>query len=141
MRSYTEGEIRRAWNLATSRIELENLHMSTADVLISELKKKDHVHDFADTDTITVKELREAWLRANAPERVAITNFARLLTDISSHREPEYPYASTWKDGNGVVWQRAMDDDGKVNMWLRMGYKGKFSDNYPKRPLKRMDTA
>jgi hypothetical protein len=141
MGSYAEEEIRAAWNRATSRIEAENLSQCTIDVLISELRKKDHVHDFADTDTITVKELREAWRRANAPASVAIANFAMLLTDISSHREPEHPYASTWKDDNGVVWQRAMDGNGKVNMWLRMGHAGKFSDSQPKRPLKRMDVV
>ena len=138
--SFTEEEIRAAWR----KTGLSSFSDVWLETLFTELnRKKNRVHDFADTDIITVKELREAWNRAYPtafPLRGA--DFTVLLKNISEHREPEYPYASTWMDDNGVVWHRTMDDGGgKVHMWLRMGYPGKFSDSQPKRPLKRMDVV
>ena len=130
MSYYPENKIREACR------KVVMLTPAIEEQLMTALKKED---DLADTDTITVKELREAWHRDRNPAAWTSQRLDTFLRDISKHREPEYPYASVWRDNDGIVWMRAMDDRDRVNMWLRMGREGKYSDGYPKRPLRRMD--
>jgi hypothetical protein len=96
----------------------------------------DHVHDFADDDTVTVREIREVL------ERFTGRNVIRdILRDISERREPEYPAYSVWKDDNGVIWQRTSQPRSRYGQWLRMGMDGIHGDSSPQRPLKRMDVT
>lgn len=86
-----------------------------------------------DTDTVTVKEIRAAWQRIDRLEAVGSVTAAELLTDILIHREPEYPYASIWKDHSGVYWFRGTD-----KTWLRFGRSDVYKDSSPNRPLHRV---
>lgn len=109
---------------------------ATEEVLIMALKQGDHAHDWADADEITVKELRDAWRRANAPaeQEQADARLNMFLRDISRHREPDYPVKTTWKDADGAIWRRI--PDGK---WGRLAQIDISPDDAPKRPLRRMD--
>jgi hypothetical protein len=125
MRSYSEDEISRAflaigvrWNTLSGQ-------------LISKLRdmQEAHVHDFADTDTITVREVRDAWERVRGPGTPDL-----LFRDISEHREPEYPAGTAWEDRNHTThWYRLAN--GK---WYRFGSSTTFEDHVPVRPLRRM---
>jgi hypothetical protein len=130
MTGYTEEEIcevykRKGW---TSHF---------AGQVIADLRKgREHVHDFADTDTVTVRELREAWKRCgiDTPFRAdGMTEMENFLRDIREHREPEYPAASVWKDHAGRIWFRTSD-----KRWMRFGKAEIFPHDRPVRPLKRM---
>jgi hypothetical protein len=133
---YTEDQIRKAWITAFGGPHMHadpTFPTWSSDALVRQLKEDDHVHDFADTDTITVKELREAWMRANAPETVALANYAIFLTDISKHREPEYPAGTVWKDRKGVIYRRTVD-----GRWQQFGTSSIQADIVPSRPLSQM---
>lgn len=132
--SYTEEEIRKAFTLQGNII-----HYSLGELLIALAKlKDDHVHDFADSDTITVKELRDAELRLRDTGTTLTMPFTagKLLQDISEHREPDYPYATVWKDYNGTYWFRT-----SRNAWLRFGIAPEQPHDLPRRPLRRMDVT
>lgn len=110
----------------------------------------DHVHDFADTDTVTVREIRDAFRRILPDGRCQMCGAKfhgndppseYFLRDISEHREPEYPRHSVWKDDNGVIWQRTSAARSRYAQWLRMGMDGIYGDSSPKRPLRRMDVT
>lgn len=127
---FSEDEIRRAWGNSPGPSHIEQLLLCLRGI------RRNNVHPtWTDSDTVTVKEIREAWQRKypdSFPLRGA--DLADFLRDIAEHREPEYPYQSTWKDADNVVWQRTAK-----KMWRKMGQEGEFTHNYPKRPLKRMD--
>jgi len=97
--------------------------------------KKEEAPVWADSDTVTVKELLEAEGRLK-PQGFPSTVFSlnRILQEVSASREPEYPAGTVWKDASEIVWMRAEGE-----MWLRMGWSGSYSHTYPKRPLKKMD--
>jgi hypothetical protein len=131
LKSYTENQIREAFREAESVILRGGKIRLSAEEVIWQLARGSDVHAiWADSDTVTVKELREAGSRVPVSDPDPL---ASILRDISEHREPEYPPASVWEDDNGVRWQRTSNE-----MWLRMGRVGEFSHGYPKRPLKRM---
>lgn len=136
--TYTEEEIRQAWGRAA-------LHWNQGDRaviehrLIAELGKKDHRHDLADSDTVTAKEVRNAWDRLDAMQGPGSITSGQLLRDISEHREPDYPAYSVWKDANGKIWQRTSVPRSRYGQWLRMGMDGIHGDGSPERPLQRMD--
>jgi hypothetical protein len=56
---YTEKQIREAWRHAWAG-KGWTFPVSAVDDLVSQLR---HVHDFADTDTVTAREVREAFRR------------------------------------------------------------------------------
>lgn len=87
---------------------------------------------WADSDTVTVKELRDA----EKKQRSALCGVEDLLKIIDESREPEYPVNSVWKAKDGMIWLRVADDGGR---WSCFGSAGTFSHNAPERPLKRMD--
>lgn len=126
MKTYTEDEIRKAWDRAKGNYGCKDLGL-----FLSELKKADREHDFADTDTVTVKEVRDAARRVFVlPGR---NLGADLLKDISIHREPEYPCGTVWSDANGVIWLRTTD-----RKWLRFNSLSIYDDDIPHRPLTEM---
>jgi hypothetical protein len=127
MTSYTEDQIFAAWHR-------KHWMLSSAKELLAELKKEDaHVHDFTDDDTITVKEIREAFPRTlNFPSAWTVED---LLKDISEHREPKYLVGTVWQDAHGAVYLRG------VRCWKKFGTQVDFADNVPVRPLKRMDVT
>jgi hypothetical protein len=98
--------------------------MWSAEVLVRELKKG-HVHDWAPADTITVKELREAYMNVEDA-----FDEGTLLRYISEHREPEYKPGTVWKDSVGVIWLR-----GQNKSWTRCGSVCTHNDGAPRRPL------
>src|SRR5260370_31944855 len=70
-------------------------------------KKESHVHDFADWDMITVKEIRDAQDRLREPGYPStVFSAEKLLRSISENRRPEYPYGTVWKDNSGIYWFR-----------------------------------
>jgi hypothetical protein len=130
-RMYTEDQVRDAIRLAG--------HGYAEDRIMASLKG-DHIHDFTDDDTITVKEFRKAWnTRFAAGTQVMLTqpvvSREHLLRDISEAREPAYPPRSVWKDANDVEWRRAGTGGG----WHKFGNSGYWGDEVPVRPLRRMD--
>ena len=129
---YPENKIREAmrtiWN--SGSFTIGGIYAFEESV-IAELKKDSHHHhDFADHDTITVKEIRESWKRLCYG---TIADVNTLLRDISTHREPEHPHGSVWKDRNGAIWFRS------GNTWLKPGDSLVYTDTRPLRPLQRMD--
>jgi hypothetical protein len=104
--SYSENKIR-----AVCRDKLY-YPPASIDSLIAALRAKDdHVHDFTETDTITVREFREAWdrqfpgmypLQIPAADRRA--TFERFLRDISDHREPQYVPGNLYRTLSGGVY-------------------------------------
>ena len=138
--SYTEEEIRKAWKV----LELSGFGSTYINTLIQALKAEDaHLHDFADADTITVKEIRETFQRL-LPEdscRMCGAKFhggdkpsEYFLKDVSEHREPEYPVKTYWKDAKGKIWYTSGET------WQKMqGAEGESHD-IPLRPLKKMIT-
>jgi len=139
MTGYTEDEVRKAIKA------LEFYSHGHLEKVIENLRemKSGHLHDFADNDTITVKEIREACKRilpndccqkCGASFHAGDKPSDYLLQDISSHREPKYPVNSTWKDADDQIWHRISG-----NYWKRMGESGGFPDSTPRRPLRRMD--
>ena len=130
--TYTEDEIRKAWKI----LEMSGFGASYIEVLLQALemnRKDNHIHDFTDDDTITVKEIREAWTRMGNPATWTSQRTDVFLKDISEHREPVYPQGSIWRDRVGLIYCR----DGRN--WLRFGTQVPFADNVPHRPLKRME--
>ena len=133
MTTYSEEEIRRA---AGGLMFAGNY----ADALIRKLED-DHSHDFADTDTITVKEVREAFKRMlpNGCTQCGASFHGKdipseaFLRNISEAREPSYPPYSVWQDKNGVFWYRTWSKE-----WLQFGNAGKFADSAPVRPLRKV---
>ena len=137
---YAENEIRSAMR------ELKVFFApAEAGLLMNKLKenKIDHVHDFTDTDTITVQEIRAAFKRIlpnDCCQRCGSKFHAGdipadyLLKDISEHREPDYPSGSIWKDADGWVWQRLSS-----RTWWRMASDTTFRNDAPVRPLTRME--
>lgn len=126
MTSYTAEEIRRAFLDARG-----NYGVRDVDTLLAELRKAKASPAFADSETITVKELRDAY--ANVGD---IFNDDSLLAWIREHREPDYPHGTVWKDTGGVIWFRTSD-----KMWYRFGSTVKFADERPRRPLRQMKEA
>jgi hypothetical protein len=124
----TEEKIRRAagrlgWDPSRTRM------------LISEMERNDHIHDFADDDTVTVKEVRDAAtrLRPAGFPGVVIFPVEDLLKDISSHREPAYIPGRTYRGQDGEYYHRMTAGD-----WRR-GSDGKLVPrNHPAKPLELM---
>lgn len=138
MTAYTEDEICRAWKspLRGEMAEGDPLRPPSSALLLSRLRqqrKDSHVHaSWGDYDIVTVKELRDAEKRQSSQ----LYSVMDLLHCIAGNREPEYPYATVWKDDNGVCWFRSSD-----KQWMRFGLSERYSHDKPKRPLKRMDVA
>ena len=134
--SYTEEQIRGAYDTANVPFMQSSGIRLSADELLWQLGRArgTDVHPvWADSDTVTVKELREAG------SRVPVSNpdpLAAILKDIAEHREPEYPPGTTWLDSGkpAIPWYRTGS-----GMWMKFGQEGTFSHNTPVRPLKRMD--
>lgn len=134
MRSYTAEEIREAYK-ALLRVA------SAGEELIGKLEKlqeegEKHIHDWADDDTVTVREIREAWNRRRIDVPIGKcpgVQASELLKDISEHREPEYPPSTIWKDYDGAMWVRIQ---GK--RWGRLAQLQISPDSAPKRPLRQM---
>jgi hypothetical protein len=124
---YTESQIRKAWAAAFGGPHIPTFPSWSAEALVRKLKENDHVHDFTDTDTVTVKELLE-----NAP-KAGIVNIRGLLQLISEHREPEYEPGVVVKDAKARIWLRC---PGRT--WLLPGSAVTYPDSSPKRPLFRM---
>lgn len=127
MTSYTEEDIRET-------LRRMGWTEDSRKVLMERLKENSHVHDFTDDDTISVKELKDAWRRRLS--LVSQDTVTDLLKDISEHREPEYPIGTVWEDAHGQVyfrWSRTQ--------WMKFGTQVRFADNIPARPLKRMDVT
>lgn len=123
---YTEDQIREAWVKAFGGVHMPTFPSWSADALVARLKKDNHMHDWADTDTITVAELRTAY---NTVEG----GFGDLLRWISEHRDPTLRVDSVWRDDRGIIWQRTT-----ARKWLRVGFAGTWDDQTPKRPLHEM---
>ena len=134
--NYTEKQIREAFGTEdVPFLQGSGIRLS-ADELFRHLGKSTKPV-WAESDTVTVKELREVWERwfpATLPGHEH--SFRAFLQDIREHREPEYPPGSTWLDsGNPAVpWYRTGN-----GTWLKFGREGTFPDDAPVRPLKRMD--
>jgi hypothetical protein len=131
---YSEEEIRKAWRKATREIERsDKTYPKTIDTLMDILKGGNgHVHDFADTDTVTVKELQEAEQRLRRPGS-SLSSFStgKLLRDISEHREPYYAGNTIVKDADNRVWKMSPN-----RKWLRVEWIGVSNDDQPVRPLR-----
>lgn len=99
-RLYSEKEIRAAWGRTPGLRLLPDF----LTAFLGELKG-DVV--LADTDTVTVRELREAWSRENlqtglsASPAVTRHDLDRLLRDISEHREPEWTPGKIYRTYTG----------------------------------------
>ena len=128
--SYTEEDIRRV-------LKNSNYRYITAEEVIRRLRQDGgedaHMHDFADTDTITVKELRDAWKRQYGPDSADKMLMTVILDDISKRREPDYKPDTVWKDVNGTVFCRTSD-----KRWMQFGTVSVWADIVPKRPLYQM---
>jgi hypothetical protein len=138
--NYSEDEIRRA---VDGEVRLFKPDL-TAELVIARLtKNRENAHDFADADTVTARELRDALKRLFPDGRCETcgaffhgsdTPGDAVLTNISEHREPDCPAWSVWKDANDAIWRRTPE-----MKWEKFGVRVSFSDVYPKRPLRRMD--
>jgi hypothetical protein len=126
--SYTAEEINQA---------LTAIGGNTLGILVGKLREMQandgHVHDFADDDTLTVREFKAALTRMTD---AGGWDADRFLRDISEHREPDYPPRSVWKDRNGVAWCRTRD-----KRWTQFGISVTWADAVPARPLLRMDVV
>lgn len=89
--TYTEEQIRRAWEKKG-----QSAGSSPVNALIEQLRKDGHVHDFADGDTVTAKEIRDAFtrvlpygrcLRCGSKFHGNDIPSEYFLRDISEHRE------------------------------------------------------
>jgi hypothetical protein len=123
--TYTEAQIREAWN---ARLRDD----SDINELIYALKKLPKgnfvpIHEWADDDTITVKEIREAFKRLTS---AAHFNVPAFLRDISEHREPRYPMGTVVKDAKGKFWQL-----GESRFWFSFGQTAVVMHHVPARPL------
>lgn len=127
MTGYTENEIRAAIAGMGTFVPA-----TYAESLLTRLRKPDMHAIWTDSDTVTVKEFREAYAAASGE----IFDDSSLLRYIAEHREPEYYPGTIWEDSGKppVPWYRTGN-----GMWLRFGHAGEYSHNYPVRPLKRMD--
>lgn len=130
MTSYTEDEIRRAMK------ECPCWTVSAVLTSLKENQRDNHAHDWADTDTITVKEIRAAWARIQGLGEPGSVTASQFLRDISRHREPDYPVNTIWKDADGAIWHRI--PDGK---WGRLAQAGISPGDAPKRPLRQMGVS
>lgn len=137
MTSYSEHEICRALNV----LDWKPLGWSMLKKQLDREAGTSRVHDLTGDDMVAVKEIEQAHMRL-AAKNPLISAGARLyldeiLRDISESRgEPEYPYASVWKDADGITWFRYSD-----KTWMRFGYSERFPHARPKRPLERMNVA
>jgi hypothetical protein len=107
--TYTEEQIRRAWVLRLN----DDTDINELIYALRKLRKDNHMHKWADDDTITVKEIREAFKRQTS---AAGFNVPMFLRDISEHREPEYPLGTVVRDAKGKFWMRA-----EGNFWVSFG--------------------
>lgn len=101
--TYTEDEIRKAWKI----LEMSGFGASYIEVLLQALemnRKDNHIHDFTDDDTITVKEIREAWTRMGNPATWTSQRADVFLKDISEHRE-NFPEKAVVQDPEGNIWR------------------------------------
>lgn len=107
----TEDEIRRA----AGRL---NRLLCSLEAAMSELTKDSHVHDWADSDTVTVREIRDSFNRKmyGTINGTALNGAGELLEDISSHREPAYIPGRTYRDARGRYWQRTREEN-----WMTFG--------------------
>lgn len=121
---YTEEEIRKAMQRALAWSGTNGM----ADKLIEELR---NIHSpIADTDTITVRELREAYDAA-----MEIFDDNSILAYIREHRE-NYPLVkagTVWMDRNNMIWQRT-----KNGRWTQFGTSSTWDASAPVRPLRQM---
>ncbi len=123
----TEDEIRRA----AGRL---NRLLCSLEAAMSEPTKDSHVHDWADSDTVTVREIRDSFNRKmyRTINGTALNGAGELLEDISSHREPAYIPERTYRDAMGSYYQFSKDR----TCWR--GFYGTYSLSIPKRPLELM---
>ena len=116
-----EEEIRKAMQRALAWSGTNGM----ADKLIEELR---NIHSpIADTDTITVRELREAYDAA-----MEIFDDNSILAYIREHRE-NYPAGTVWMDRNNVIWQRTINE-----RWTQFGTSSTWDTSIPVRPLRQM---
>lgn len=121
--TYTESQIREAWD---KRLR-DDSDINELIYALKKLPRGNFVHEWADDDTITVKEIREAFKRLTS---AAHFNVPAFLRDISEHREPEYPLGTVVKDAKGQFWQRA-----EGMYWASFGQVTVRTNNIPARPL------
>ena len=133
--TYTEDEIRKAWKI----LGMTGFGASYIEVLLQALemnRKDNHIHDFTNDDTITVKELRETWerqfpgmypLQIPAADKQSTLNM--FLRDISEHRE-NFPEKAVVQDPEGNIWRL---HNGK---WQIFGITMTVNYHVPHRPLK-----
>ena len=123
--SYTENEIVAAASMC-------GWGKSIAQALIGELEREnDHVHDFADSDTVTVREIREAWNRRRIDVpigRCPGIQASELLKDISEHRE-NFCQDAVVQDPEGNIWKLRGRDWVIFDSMMKIGY------DIPRRPL------
>jgi hypothetical protein len=127
MTSYTEGDIREAFSR-------KSWTQASAEELLAALKG-DHVHDLADDDTITVRELRDLWRRGGLAYPLSID---ALLKDVSGHREPSFLPGQVVRDADGVFWRYSMNPAWPEGKWTGFGSISLHGFRTPKRPLKVM---
>jgi hypothetical protein len=88
-----------------------------------------HAHDWADDDTITVREITEAWNRGNStPARNSLPNF---LQDISERRE-NFPPNAVVEDPEGNIWRLQHTRWQVFNSLMTVSYET------PRRPLRQI---
>lgn len=86
-------------------------------------------------DTITRAELA-AVFREGFPFNPAGSHLAaadQVFAHVARSREPEYEPGAVCQDASGQVWLRCAG-----RMWLAFGKAGEHSDNFPKRPLRKL---
>lgn len=121
MADYTEEEIRKAFQLV--QLVSGNVPATAGG----------HEHDFTDTDTITAKEVRDAWRRLDALQGPGSVTVSSFLRDISEHREPAYKTGKVYRDKTGVYYRRAVS-----GAWQVFGTSRFYDDRIPERPLREM---
>lgn len=86
MRSYTEDEIR----TAVARLQMFGRADYSGDSLLGKLAELKGTPVLADADTVTAKEMRDAWKRIDSLTGSGSVTAEQILRDISEHREPEH---------------------------------------------------
>jgi len=130
--SYTEEEIREAarelWPTASGSQWISQL----LDKMAEQREKKDH--GFADTDTITVKELRDAYTEVG--ETGDGWDDDSLLTCVRAQRRGRYRPGQVVRDADGEYWKFLLN--GTKTGWLRFGSDAHWGYGAPRWPLEVM---
>lgn len=91
-----------------------------------------------DNDTITVRELVEAFQRRYRffTKEQAAERAHTVMADIVAHREPEYEVGEVYRDAYREIWQYLPGVSGKP--WRIFGSGERFRYETPKRPLRKL---